>query len=215
MSTQNSTSPTQTNPAGEPISIAKPATSGLNAFRSKRASGIAGVETLPSALPHHKIADCKDWATLHPDEANYWSPEYCFVPIPVEGSKPMLHLITEELAERLPAAKIKRCRLALGAVATGGLFLCEVPSQRLDNSFNKTNLEGCIQAKNRWVEVTREEGADRYVTRYSQDPDAFPAPQWSSKSLDELIEVTFQGRMITSDDNPAFLRLIGAKILPS
>jgi len=48
-----------------------------------------------------------------------------------------------------------------------------------------------------------------------KDPDAFPAPQWSSKSLDELIEVTFQGRMITSDDNPAFLRLIGAKILPS
>jgi hypothetical protein len=29
-----------------------------------------------------------------------------------------------------------------------------------------------------------------------------------------LIEVTFQGRMILSDDNPAFLRLIGAKIVP-
>ena len=139
----NSTAAAPVEPAVEPISIPKPATSSLNAFRSKRASGIGGVETLPSALPHHRISDCKDWATLHPDEVNYWSPEYCFVPIPVEGSKPMLHLITEELAERLPAAKIKRCRLALGAVATGGLFLCEVPSQRLDNSFNKTNLEGC------------------------------------------------------------------------
>jgi len=83
-----------------------------------------------------------------------------------------------------------------------------------NNSFNKTNLEGCVLAKDRWVEVVREEGQDRFTTRFSHDPDAFPAPQWPTKSLDELIEVTFQGRMIMSEDNPAFLRLIGAKIVP-
>ena len=51
----NSTAPIPVEPAAEPMSIAKPTTSGLNAFRSKRASGIGGVETLPSALPHHRI----------------------------------------------------------------------------------------------------------------------------------------------------------------
>jgi hypothetical protein len=198
----------------QPMSIAKPAGSSLDAFRSKKTPGIAGVETLLSALPHHKISDTKDWVRLHPDEENYWSPEYCFVSIPVEGAKPMLHLIVEHLAEQLPSAKVQRFRLALGTVATGNFFLCHVPSQRLDNSFNKTNLEGCVLAKSHWVEVVREEGADRYTTRFSRDPDAFPAPKWPTKSLDELIEVTWQGRMITSDDHPAWLRLNGAKVMP-
>jgi hypothetical protein len=212
VSAQQSTANVPIEPAGLLVSIAKPAASGLNAFRSKRTPGIAGVETLPSALPHHRISDTKDFARLHPDE-NYWSDEYCFVSVPVEGAKPQLHLIAEYLAEQLPSARVQRFRLALGAVATGNLFLCHIPSQRLDNSFNKTNLEGCIQAKTHWVEVVREEGQDRYTTRFARDPDAYPTPKWPTKSLEELIELTFQGRMITSEDHPAWLRLIGAKVM--
>ena len=36
---------------------------------------------------------------LHPDEDAYWSPELCFVNVPIKGQKrDTLHLIDEELA---------------------------------------------------------------------------------------------------------------------
>ena len=40
----------------------------LDKFKSKRASNIAGVETLLTALPIIKIGDAGDFVRLHPDE---------------------------------------------------------------------------------------------------------------------------------------------------
>ena len=102
------------NPA-EAISIPKPATFDLDRFKSKRAAAGADVETLQTALPHHTIAQAKDFVRLHPDEENYWSPELCFVNVPIKGQKrDTLHLIDEDLAMRyLPSGKIQRFRLAL------------------------------------------------------------------------------------------------------
>src|SRR5215471_12530277 len=58
----------------------------LERFRSKRDPSIGSVETLLTALPHHPIAQAKDFVRLHPDPA-YWSPELCFVSVPVKGMK--------------------------------------------------------------------------------------------------------------------------------
>jgi hypothetical protein len=83
----------------EAISIAKPGAFDLNKFKSKRAAAIANVETLLTTLPHHSISQAKDFVRLHPDEATYWSPELCFVNVPVKGQKrDTLHLIDEDLA---------------------------------------------------------------------------------------------------------------------
>jgi hypothetical protein len=99
----------------EAMSIAKPSFS-LDKFKSKRAAALANVETLLTALPHHNIAQAKDFVRLHPDETAYWSPELCFANVPIKGQKrDTLHLIDEELAMRfLPPARILRFRLALG-----------------------------------------------------------------------------------------------------
>ena len=45
----------------------------------------------------------------------------------------------------------------------------------------------------------------------AKDQDAFPPPKWPSRSLDELLEVTFKEANIDYDRHPALLRLIGAK----
>ena len=55
------------------------------------------------------------------------------------------------------------------------------------------------------------EGHDDYQINFAKDQDAFTAPDWPTQSLDELIEVTFEGRQITEADDPALLRLIGSK----
>ena len=180
---------------------------------------MAGVETLQTALPHHSISQAKDFVHLHPNEDTHWTPELCFVNVPIKGQKrDTLHLIEEELAMRfLPSARILRCRLALAAKPYDVFFLCHVPTRNDDNSWNASNLQACEQAKTHWTQATsrKEEGVEAYKVDFAQDPDAFPEPKWPTQSLSDLISKTFAGRMINCEDHPGLLRLIGAKVSTS
>ncbi len=152
---------------------------------------------------------------LHPDVENYWSDELCFVNVPVKGQKhDTLHLIDEDLAMKyLESSEILRFRLALATKPYDVFFLCEVPTQNIENSWNDTNLEGCEKAKTQWTKATsrRKEGVDQYKITASRDPDCFPLPNWPKQSLGEHIERSFVGRMITTEDHPGLLRKIGKK----
>ena len=197
------------------ISIPKPGKFSLNKFKSKGEPTVANVETLLTGLPHHSISQAKDFVRLHPNEEEYWSPELCFVNVPIKGQKhDTLHLIDEELAEKyLPSARILRFRLALATKPHDIFFLCHVPSRNLDNKWNETNLQACEQAKTLWTQATsrKEEGVESYKVDKSLDADAFPAPNWPKQSLEELIGATFEGRQIETEDHPGLLRLIGKK----
>jgi hypothetical protein len=197
-----------------PMSIPKPTGEfSLDKFKSTRDPSIAGVETLLTALPLHKIAEAKDWTRLHPDEEKYWSPEFCFVSVPIKGQKrDLVHLIDEELARRhLPSDRIQRFRLALATKPFDVFFLCQVPSQNLDNAWNDTSLQACLQAKTSWVQANsrRSENVDGYQINFARKQKAFPEPAWPKQSLNELITVTFNGRMIDGENHPGLLRLIG------
>ena len=161
------------------------------------------------------MSQAKDFVRLHPDEDNYWSPELCFVHVPVKGQKrETLHLIEEELAMRhLPSGRILRFRLALATKPNDVFFLCHVPTQNLDNVWNESNLQACLQAKQHWTQATsrRDEGVDGYKVDFAKNQDAFPEPNWPTQKLDALIQTTFAGRMIDRDDHPGLLRLIGAR----
>jgi hypothetical protein len=199
----------------EVTGIAKPGEFSLDKFKSKRATAMANVETLPDALPHHSIAQAKDFVRLHEDEENFWSDELCFVNVPIKGQKrDTLHLIDEDIAmEYLPPAKIIRFRLALATKPFDLWFLCHIPTTNQDNSWNQSNLRACEMAKTSWVQATsrKEEGHEAYHIKTARDSDAFPPPKWPSQSLASLIGVTFSGRIVDREDHPAILRLIGAK----
>ena len=196
-------------------SIAKPSGGfDLNKFKSKRADAIANVDTLQTGLPISKMSEAKDFVRLRPDEA-YWSPELCFVNVPIKGAKrDSLHLIQEDLAMRfLPSGKIQRFRLALASKPNDVFFLCRIPTRNLDNPWNKDNVGGCEKAKKLWTQATSrgEEGVDGYFVEFARDPDVFPEPKWPEQPLSDLIDRAFAGRMIDIEDHPALLRLIGAK----
>jgi hypothetical protein len=195
--------------------IQKPGKFDLNRFKSKRGATIANVETLQGALPHCSIAEANDFVRLHPDEENYWSAELCFVKVPIPGTKrDMLHLIDEDIAIKyLSSKKILRFSLALASKPHDVFFLCQVPTQNLDNSWNVSNLQACEISKTAWVQVTsrKAEGVESYKIDFARDADAFPTPKWPTQLLDELIAIAFNGRMIAREDHPALLRLIGAK----
>jgi hypothetical protein len=200
---------------GSAVTIQKPSGFDLNKFKSKRANAIANVDTLQTGLPVLKISEAGDFVLLHSDEENYWSPELCFVNVPIKGSKrDSLHLIEEELAMQfLPSKRIQRFRLALATKPYDVFFLCRIPTRNLDNSWNRDNVLGCEKAKTLWTQVTsrKEEGVESYLVQFARDPDAFPAPNWPKQSLSDHIDRTFAGFTISSEDHPALLRLIGAK----
>jgi hypothetical protein len=194
--------------------IKKPAAFNPEKFRSKRGAAIANVATLQQALPINRISEAKDFVRVHPDD-DYCTPELCFVRVPIKGDrKDALHLIDEELAMAyLPSAKIMRHALCLMTKPYDVFSLCVVPTQNVDNSYNRTALNGIEAAKRKWAEISsrRDEGVDEYIVRYARSDDAFPEPQWPSQTIWELIAVTFNGRTIETPDDPALLRLIGAK----
>jgi hypothetical protein len=194
--------------------VAKPSGFDLNKFKSKHADAIANVATLQTGLPVSSMSQAKDFVRLHPDE-DHWSPELCFVMVPIKGAKrDSLYLIEEDLAMRfLASGKILRFRLALATKPHDVFFLCRVPTRNLENSWNQGNIAGCEQAKTLWTQATSrgEEGVDAYLHQVAQDPDAFPEPKWPEQSLSDLIDRAFAGRMIVTEDHPALLRLIGAK----
>jgi hypothetical protein len=201
---------------GAPLTIAKPNDEfDLSKFKSKRTATIANVETLPTSLPIHSMKDAADFVRLHPNEAAYWSDELCFVSVPVKGQRhDTLHLIDEDLAlQFLESKEILRFRLALATKPGDVFFLCQVPTQNTDNSWNKSNLEGCEKAKTLWTKVVsmKAEGKDSYKISFARDADAFSAPNWPTQSLGELIVRAFVGRRIETEDHPALLRKVGAK----
>jgi hypothetical protein len=195
--------------------VPKPGGFSFEKFKSKRSPSIAGVETLQTALPVQRLSEARDFVRLHKDEEAYWSPELCFVNVPIKGQKrDTLHIIEDDLAaEFVPAASVKRFRLALATKPYDTFFLCIVPTQNTDNSWVASNLAACEMAKSHWVITSsrRDEGVDSYKVDLAKDADAFPEPRWPTQNLLGLVEVAFAGRMIDCEDHPALLRLIGAR----
>jgi hypothetical protein len=187
----------------------------LEKLKSKRPPTIAGVDTNSESYPLLRMVEANDYLRLHPDEEYYWSPELCFVKVPIKGqSKDLLHCIDEDIAvANVSSGKILRFRLALATKPHDVFFLCQLPTQNLDNSWNESVLKAAEQAKRQWIEVTsrKAEGKDYYKVDTARDADAFPEPNWPSQSLGVIIINAFTGRYIDRDDHPALLRLVGAK----
>jgi len=188
----------------------------INKFKSTQTPTLAGVQTLQTGLPCHKISEARDFVRLHPDETKFWSANLCFVNVPIIGGQKSatLHLIVEDLAMKyLQSARILRFRLALATKPGNAFFLCHVPTQHLDNPWNATNVDACEQAKSLWTMATSRitECVDGYKITFAVDKDAFDEPEWPSQSLPDMVGRTFVGRIITTENDPALLRLIGAK----
>jgi hypothetical protein len=200
----------------EVTSIKKPeGKPSFDKFKSKKEPA-AKVATLATELPVHNIAEAKDYVRLHPDVDNYWSPELCFVNVPIKGGKDKLHPIDEDLALKyILSGKIQRFRLALATKPDDVLFLCKIPTRNLDNEWNKTAVKACDQAKTKWTQVTslKEEGIENYKITCAEEDDGFDEPTWPTggQTLEDMFNTRFSGLCIDRPDHPALLRLRGKK----
>jgi hypothetical protein len=209
--------------AGEPV-VPKPQgkkKSFAERFGSSTAAIIAGpgVAPQPSALPVMRISEAKDFVRLHPDEEEYWTGVMCFVGVPIDAKRTELHPIDEGLAmQYLHESQIKRFRLALASRPyKGALFLCIVPCQNLENGYNKTALECCTIAKSSWVQAVslKYKGVEAYESVLAENQNAYnDRLEWPTATMDDILNVTFAGKMIETPDCPAMLRLRGIQVNP-
>ena len=71
-----------------------------------------------------------------------------------------------------------------------------------------------------WVKVTsrKAEGVESYKIEYARDAGRFPDPQWPTRTLDELLEVTFRNANIDTDNHPGSAppdrREAGSDVMP-
>ena len=208
-------------PALKIVADADKSTFDLDRFKSKRPPGAAGVVKLVTGLPIIKINEANDFVRVHSDETT-WTPELCFVSVPVKGqrkgtSSHQLHLIDEEIAlTYLPPGRILRFRLALASKPYNEFFLVKVPTQNLDNSWNQSNLAAIEIAKRVWVWVASDDATERYRTTQALDSDAFNEPDWLllGRTCTEAVGATFKGLTIENDQDDALKRLIGKRIGP-
>ena len=92
----------------------------------------------------------------------------------------------------------------------GALFLwpIKLPDEqgRLDE-WNSVAQEAAQRAQAKWIRLMANMGAGTYDVLEAAGN--FPDPVWPQKSLQELLEIAFKGRIIDSMDHPVLRRLRG------
>jgi hypothetical protein len=201
------------------ISIPKPEAFDLDEFKSTHADGMPGVDIKPAALDILRCGEVGDYFRVSPDENKHWSDPLCFVNVPIEGVRNgTLHLITQQLADKfLKHKQIKRMRLVLATKPeTGSFFLVECPCINMDNQYNRTAADGLIKCKTEWMMAStlkdKKTGNGRYHFERAGEQDFVDAPVWLDQTINELVLITFEGRIIRKADDPGLLRLRGMKL---
>ena len=180
-----------------------------------QAASVAGVETLLAKLPHHSISQAKDFVRLHSKEEKYWSPELCFVSVPIKGQKhDTVHLIAR-VWQITPSAPRQNPPVPPGArhQAARRILLVPRPVANLDNVWNATNLQACEQAKTLWTQQPREESRMSKATKSTWRVIKTPFPHQSGqRNRLNAARRYLRGLMIETADHPGLLRLVGAKV---
>ncbi len=118
-------------------------------------------------------------------------------------------IVSPELAPYLPGEAV--AKLLIPTITNhGALFLWAIKLSdeqgRLDE-WNSVALEAAERAKTKWIRLMANMGAGTYDVLEAAGN--FPDPVWPEKSLQELLEIAFKGRVIDDMDHPVLRRLRG------
>jgi hypothetical protein len=75
------------------------------------------------------------------------------------------------------------------------------------NDWFDTAQQGCELAKKKWVRLAADMSLGGY--RIYEAQGQLSEPEWPAKTLQELLEVAFRGKVIDSEDHPVIRRLRG------
>jgi hypothetical protein len=106
--------------------------------------------------------------------------------------------------------EIRPVLLMTAITRQGVLFVWPVPlpdESGRRNAWSETAREGSELAKSAWVRLAADMSLGAY--RLYQAEGALSEPTWPDKTLSDLLEIAFRGRIIDSEDHPVVRRLRG------
>jgi len=199
--------------AAPSIQINIPPKVDLSAFASDLDDEDVAVEQLQGPLNIRRFQELKDYVWVNPNPAYTSAQPYFLVDVPSDekNGKPMLHLITVNLARQfLHPSQWSRMRFALASLPGDKFFLGVVPCRNLDNEFNRTMVAEIDKAKTGWRRILRLQDKEGYWSKPAEDPNFAPPPAWPSATLEELVNDHFRPhKLITDADHPGLWRVRG------
>lgn len=92
----------------------------------------------------------------------------------------------------------------------GTLFLWPIKIPGEDgrtNTWNTSSMQAAILAKDKWARVMSNMSLKAYETYVSSTP--LPEPVWPDLTIEDMIDVAFEGKIITSVEHPFVQKLQG------
>jgi hypothetical protein len=136
-------------------------------------------------------------------DASYW------IPVAVIEMDDEVYAVSPALVEVL-GDDVKRVRLYLTIERGGTVFFWPIALPGPDgrrSSWAQSAQEAAMQAVKQWVRVKSNRSAGCYdVDAAAAD---IPEPEWPDKTPDELLDLAFKGKFITSVDHPVVRKLRG------
>ena len=119
------------------------------------------------------------------------------------------YIVSEEVASVL-GGLVRAVELYTGIDRQNNVFFIPVPlpgPNGTRNPWHESLLQAVIRARSAWLRITANKdlgGYDIYEASAN-----LPEPIWPSATLEELLEVAFRGRIITTVDHPVVQEKLG------
>lgn len=108
------------------------------------------------------------------------------------------------------ADQIRPVQLRLVVTAQGAPYILPIPQAGLDgrsNPWYASLAEAFTRSQQHWIRLSANQARGSYEAFQAQG--TLPEPQWPSDSFETLLELAFQGRMITDPHHPLVQQLLG------
>lgn len=172
-----------------------------NPFDPKRlAVSHTGGETFAVKRVHNVIAvrkpNPKEWVRAHQSEEFQ-------VPVAVieDNDNGVTYIVTPEIATEF-SSDVKLVGLCLAVNRQGSPFFWKYPlpdSEGRENLWNISHREAIAAARNDWVKMVSNRNLGAYECHIAAGVNS--DPQWPDLNLQQLLEIAFRGRLISSNDH--------------
>jgi hypothetical protein len=169
-------------------------------------AGLEGAVEQLAAVQVRKPA-IEDYVRVHPGKAMTLS---VFLVESREGFTSTFYLVMPKMLSTLKDLRAGFYAQLYLTVNRGGsvmLWPVKLPTGGAGNPWYTSALSGAKDAKVHWIRIFADPGLGHY--RVMKALGDFDEPQFPDKSLGELLEIAFNGRVIDSADHPIIRRLRG------
>ena len=197
-------SPNGTEPVSETQEVIYDPTNLAN-IRSKK--GLKGLNSMPSRVPITTRPENGEFFRVRPGE-EFTADIDLLVTTSTSNSsdRQAFYVITDEA--RVPVERfIKCCHVRVGINRQKVLFLWVRPVS--ENTYTESCWKAQAKAEKSWVTLESDNDLKEYKVHWAEDDLEWGDPKWPDITLQEAITQAFQGRIITSVDDPVVLKLRG------